>query len=333
MITTTSQAIANWLNKRTGTWQRLQSLSRRQSDKHNEPVEEVMEIVQGSRELARDLSLARSVLPNSKIRSYLEALSIQLHDAIYKKPLAFGHTLKRMYRDEVPAVMRELRGVTLIAAALFIGSGIAGWLLVDTYPETVSLIASEGMLETVHSGELWTDDLYGIAPHSLSFGIALNNIMVSLFAFALGAFYGLGTIYIISMNGFMLGAIFSYTYRYDLAGRLFEFVVAHGVVELSVIVLAGAAGVRIGEALVRPGDCSRIESFRHAVSNAAKLLYVVVPFLVGAGVIEGYISPDHSYPLYARVTIGLGYGVLLWVVLTGDLWRFGKSIPRTIGDG
>ena len=320
-----SAAIANWLNSRTTIWQRLQQLTRKQGDSKNEPVEEVMEVVQGSRELARDLSLARSLLPNSSIRRYLESLFIHLHDAIYKRPHSFMHSMKKIYLYEVPTVMRDLRGVTLAAAALFIMSGIAGWLLVDTYPETVSLVASEGMLETVHQGELWTDDLLNVMPSSvLSWEIMTNNIMVSLFAFALGAFYGVGTIYILAMNGFMLGAIFAYVYRYDLAGRLFEFIIAHGVVELSVIILAGAAGVRIGEALVRPGDCSRVETFRRAVSNASKLLFVVVPMLVGAGLIEGYVSPNHSYPLYARVIIGVGYGVLLWAVLTGDLWRFGR---------
>ncbi len=321
-----AQAIANWLNSRTQNWQRLQLLSRKQSDSKAEPVEEVMEVVQGSRELARDLSLARSLLPNSKIRSYLEALFVQLHDAIYRRPRALRQSLKHIYTQEIPTIMRDLRGVNVVASLLFILPAIAGWLLIDTYPETVSLVASEGMLETVHRGELWTDDLLNIVPSSvLSLSIMTNNIMVSLFAFALGAFYGIGTIYILAMNGFMLGAIFSYTYRYDLAGRLFEFVVAHGVVELSVIVLAGAAGVRIGEALVRPGDCSRAESFRRAVFNAGKLLYVVVPFLVGAGLIEGYVSPNHSYPLEYRVIIGVGYGVLLWAVLSGHLWQFGRK--------
>jgi uncharacterized membrane protein SpoIIM required for sporulation len=154
----------------------------------------------------------------------------------------------------------------------------------------------------------------------LSIQIMANNIMVSLFAFALGALYGLGTLYIISLNGFMLGGVFAFTAKYDMAGRLFNFVVAHGVVELSVICLAGAAGIQLGNALVHPGLKTRTAAFRDAVKQAGTLLPVVVVFLVGAGIIEGYISPDDRFPLGARVTVGVAYGVLLWSVLSGRIW-------------
>jgi uncharacterized membrane protein SpoIIM required for sporulation len=105
-----------------------------------------------------------------------------------------------------------------------------------------------------------------------------------------------------------------------MAGRLFNFVVAHGVVELSVICLAGAAGIQLGNALVHPGLKTRTAAFRDAVKQAGTLLPVVVVFLVGAGIIEGYISPDDRFPLGARVTVGVAYGVLLWSVLSGRIW-------------
>lgn len=321
-----SNAIGNWLNRRTANWQQLQRLVQSQGDTHNEPIDEVMQLVQGSRELARDLSLARNVLPNSKVRQYLEALFVRLHDAIYRRPQAIGESLRQIYTREIPQLMRQMRGVTLAILAIFLGSALAGWLLVDTYPETITLIASEGMVNTVHEGQLWTDDLLNVVPSSvLSFQIMTNNIMVSLFAFVFGALYGIGTLYMMTLNGFMLGAVFAYTYRYDLAGRLFDFIIAHGVVELSVIILAGAAGVRLGEALVRPGDRPRSEALQLAVAQAGKLLFVIVPFLVGAGLIEGYVSPDHGYDRLPRVIIGLGYGMLLWATLSGELWKFGRK--------
>jgi uncharacterized membrane protein SpoIIM required for sporulation len=106
-----------------------------------------------------------------------------------------------------------------------------------------------------------------------------------------------------------------------MAGRLFNFIIAHGVVELSVICLAGAAGIQLGNALVHPGLKTRMVAFRDAVKHAATLLPVVVVFLVGAGVIEGYVSPDDRYGLVPRVVIGVGYGILLWAVLSGHAWR------------
>ena len=103
------------------------------------------------------------------------------------------------------------------------------------------------------------------------------------------------------------------------------FVVAHGVVELSVICLAGAAGIQLGEALVRPGLKTRMAAFRDAVRQAAKLLPLVALFLVGAGIIEGYVSPNDSYPLVVRVIVGVGYGILLWAVLSGRIWAWNRK--------
>jgi uncharacterized membrane protein SpoIIM required for sporulation len=142
-----------------------------------------------------------------------------------------------------------------------------------------------------------------------------NNITVSIFAFSLGAFYGLGTLYIISLNGLMLGGVFAFTARYGLDDELFRFVIAHGVVELSVICIAGAMGLKLGEALLRPGSMTRPEAFRHATTAAGKVLLVALPFLVVAGLIEGYISPDPQFDMAFRATVGLVSGVVFWLLL------------------
>ena len=96
--------------------------------------------------------------------------------------------------------------------------------------------------------------------------------------------------------------------------------IAHGVVELSVICIAATAGISLGEALARPGSRSRARAFQTAVIEAGQVLVVCVLFLIGAGIIEGYVSPDDSYPLAARVVIGCAYGFLLLVVMSG-VWR------------
>jgi len=319
-------SLKTWLQSRSGHWQRLNELLSVQKDKRSQPLDEVLEIVQESRALARDVSLAQSVLPNSKTTHSLEALFTRSDDVIYRKPQAFWYEFKKLIVDEVPQVMADLRNTFFATASLFILMAIAGWLLVWNYPEMVSLFASTTMVDYVQSGKLWTDDLLNVMPSSvLSISIMTNNIVVSLFAFVLGAFYGIGTLYIIGMNGFMLGGVFAFTAHYDLDERLFNFVIAHGVVELTVICLAGAAGIRLGEAIIRPGDRSRVAAFQAAVNQAGKLLVVVSLFLVGAGIIEGYVSPNDSYPLESRVVIGLCYGILLWTVLTGSIWKFGKS--------
>ena len=95
------------------------------------------------------------------------------------------------------------------------------------------------MIEEVENGRLWTDGLLNLVPPAvLSAQIFTNNILVAISACCIGALYGLGTFYMIGINGFMLGAAFAFTRQHGLDGRLFEFVVGHGIVELSVIVIA-----------------------------------------------------------------------------------------------
>ena len=153
----------------------------------------------------------------------------------------------------------------------------AGWWLVTTYPELISLLASEEMINGVERGKALDRRACSMScPHRcISVGILTNNIMVSLMAFVVGIFFGLGTFYIISMNGLMLGGIFAFTHQHGMAGELLKFVTAHGIVELSVICLAGAAGVMLGESLIRPTHGTRRESFQHATAKTSRLLIAV----------------------------------------------------------
>ena len=314
-------AVAHWLQGHAAQWRRHEELLDTLRGRKDTDSRETLEFVKGYRSLSRDVSLARNALPGSQITVYLESLLIRSYEIIHRKPHNLLRQLFYLLRYEIPQIMRELRGAIMVSAAIFIISGIFGWTLVYSYPELAALFASPQMIETVQQGGLWTDDLLNIVPSSiLSLGIMTNNIVVTMMAFVLGTFYGLGTLYIMSLNGAMLGGVFAFTWHYNLADRLFEFVVAHGIVELSVIVLAGAAGMKLGEALVRPGHMTRRDAFSKAAANAGKLIAVGALLLVGAGTIEGFISPNPDYDLTVRVSVGVGYGIFMVLLLGGWLW-------------
>lgn len=323
----------NWLQSRSKRWVALSGLLKQSRGTRDDNPDQVRALLKEFRGLATDLALARQTIGQGQITRQLEALYSQAHELIYHKAQNLLQDLVTIYRDDIPQIVTQNMRITILSTfLLFISTGIAGWLLIYSYPELASLFASESMINNVQSGKLWTDDILNIWPSSVvSHGIMANNIMVSFVAFLLGAFYGIGTLYIISLNGFMLGGIFAFTAHYGMDDRLFKFVFAHGVVELSVICLAGAAGIHLGEALIRPGNRSRGEAFHAAVSQAGKLLFVVVPFLIGAGYIEGYISPNHFFSMEIRVVVGISYGVLLWGVLSGKIWRWGTRRQQSRG--
>lgn len=316
------QALRHWLEGRVERWQWLEKQCRLQGDGRQDSSRSSIEFIEGFRALGSDLSLSRAVFPGSRLTRYLEGLFARAYEQVYRRPPALWHSLKDVFLHEAPAMVYDIRGALAATVALFLLSIFCGWWLVYSFPDLVGLFASQKMIDTVESGDLWTDDLLNILPSSvLALSIIANNITVTLFAFVLGAFYGIGTIYIISLNGLMLGGVFAFTALHGLAGRLFEFIIAHGVVELSVICLAGAAGVHLGESLMRPGNRSRVDAFRTAVRRAGALLLVAIPFLVGAGLVEGYISPAAAFPLSTRLVVGLAFGLVFWLVLTRSFWR------------
>ena len=286
----------------------------------------MLEVVDDYRRAAHHVSAARLAADPAAARSaeYLEAVYADLHDAIHRPARRMRLVLQSLMRDRVPAAMSAMSVHLLAVTVLFTVSAVTGAWLIYSFPDLIALFAGPQLIATVERGELWTDGLLNVTPSAvLSVSILTNNIVVSFFAFCSGIVFGLGTFYIIGMNGLSLGAIFAFTAQHDLAGRLFDFIIAHGCVELSCICIAGAAGAYLGEALIRPRELTRSAAFRAAASESIRVLAVVTLLLLICGFIEGYVSPDPEVPRWARVTIGVGYWFFMISLLRG--YVFGRS--------
>lgn len=318
----TQQALSHWLGTRREQWQLLDRRLKQSDQQKDDKIKNARLVLTGFRALMSDLSLARRNVPDGPVKHYLEALFIRGRETIYRPPNQYRSRLLYLYSVETPLLIRSLKTPLLVSLLIFSVAILCGWWLVATFPDLAGLFASTDMIDTVQSGKLWTDDLLNIMPSSvLSLSIMTNNIMVSLFAFALGALYGVGTLYILGLNGLMLGAVFAFCAQYQLDQRLFEFVFAHGVVELSVIIISAAMGLQLGEALIRPGDRNRTQAFQETTMAAGKVLMASVPFLVLAGMIEGYISPDPRFQMQERVLVGLSSGLLFWIIMLFGIGR------------
>jgi uncharacterized membrane protein SpoIIM required for sporulation/uncharacterized RDD family membrane protein YckC len=311
-------AVAAWRQAR----QRAAGLSRR----HGSEVNDALAVVDDYRRAAHELGTARSAAGNGGAATleHLEAAYAELHGSVHRPARRAWLMLWSLLRDEVPAAVRAMRWHLLAVTLLFVMAVAAGFSLIYSFPDLIAMFASPQLIATVERGELWTDGLLNVTPSAvLSVSILTNNIVVSLFAFCSGIVFALGTFYIVGLNGFSLGAIFAFTAQHGLAGRLFDFVVAHGCVELSCICISGAAGSYLGEALVRPGTHTRSEAFRLATQDGVRVLVVVTLLLFLCGFIEGYVSPDPEIPRWARVTIGVGYWIFMISLLRG--YVFGRS--------
>jgi uncharacterized membrane protein SpoIIM required for sporulation len=310
------------LLRRSELWRSAAARIRRLSGRKTEDAADALSMADDYRMLAHDVAKVRRLLPDSRAREYLEAAYAQAHSSLHRPAWRAGHALLGLFRDEIPAVVRWLRPHIIWATVLFILTVIAGYSMVRTYPDLIALFASPELIATVERGQLWTEGLLNVVPSSvLSLQILTNNIVVSLFAYCAGFLFGLGTLYILGLNGLMLGAVFAFTSLHGLGDDLFRFVVAHGCVEISVMCLSGAAGAAVGEALIRPGAATRAESFQRAALQSGKLILACVLLLVGSGVIEGYISPNPAFSLGARIAVGVSYWLFMIALLGGWLFR------------
>ncbi len=296
-------------------------------------VDDALAAVDAYRRAAHEAGIVRAAgdTDAGAAREHLEAVYSDLHDAIHRPARRAGEALLALFRDEVPAALHAMRGHLVAVTLLFVTATVTGFWLIYTYPDLIELFASEQMVATVERGELWTDGLLNVMPSSvISVQILTNNIVVSLFAYCSGIIFGLGTFYLIGLNGLLLGTAFALTSQHDIGGRLFDFVVAHGCVELSCICIAGAAGAYLGESLIRPGERTRGAAFRAAAAVSLRVMLALTVLLFFCGFIEGYVSPNPEVPRWARVTIGIGYWLFMISFLRG--YVFGRSrgygVPR-----
>ncbi len=307
-----------WIDDRLAAWQRLDERLPALEDDASVTPEMALDVIRQYPEIARDLAIARQASPRGRVTVYLERTYARLHRALFKPPPRPLSERLEAFRSDVPAAARAIRWHLASVVTWFMLTAAAGWWLIASFPELISLVASEQMIDTVQRGDLWTDGLLNVTPSSvLSVRIFTNNIVVALSAWSLGLLYGLGTLYIVGVNGLMLGGVFAFTARHGLGPRLFEFVCAHGFVELTVICLSGAVGFYVGEALARPGHQPRVAALQQRIARTASLMVLCVVYLVGAGLIEGFVSPNGQVPLPVRLTIGLGYFLLFVAGLSG----------------
>ena len=137
---------------------------------------------------------------------------------------------------------------------------------------------------------------------------------VAITAFAGGALAGLGALYVVLLNGFLLGAILGITSHYGMASALLEFIAAHGPLEITLILTTAGAGLLAGRALVQATDRPRREVLREAGRDATVVLVGCLPWFLFLGVVEAFVSPIPGFAAVFKVALG---GALLALALGG----------------
>jgi uncharacterized membrane protein SpoIIM required for sporulation len=291
-----------WLEKRKPFWVRLEQLVERSSKgvaslNHSE----LQELGLLYRQTASDLAAVREDQSGRQLATYLNQLLGRTHNLIYlgHKPKVSG--ILRFYRDTYPQIVRQTLPQTLLALAIFLFAGVIACVVTLHDPAFAYRLLGPKMMETIEQRKMWTESIVTVKPLASS-GIMTNNLSVAFSAFAMGITAGIGTIWMVVVNGLLIGVLGAATWKAGMALQLWSFVAPHGVLELPAIFIAAGSGLEIARGLLFPGMLPRKISLAQAGSRAAKLVLGTIPLLVLAGLIEGFISPS-SAPVAAKFAL------------------------------
>lgn len=303
---------------RAATWKELDGLIKRsESALQQLTPEQVLRLGQLYRAVTSDLAFAQREFPKHRVTVYLNQLTGRGHNVVYKsEPLELNRFVQYVTKG-LPQVFRETLPFTFIAFLMFIVPAIVVGILAAQLPDSARWLLPAQVQELIpimEREELWIDIPVSDSPYASSF-IMQNNIRVSILAFAGGIILGIVTTWVLAFNGLLVGGLVGLATYYGVGFDLLTFMIGHGVIELSVIFMAGGTGLQIAWAILHPGLLRRRDALALAGRRAVKLLMGCVALLVVAGTIEGFISPNEQIPWFIKWMVGIGSGILMYAYL------------------
>lgn len=321
-----AEPLPAFVARRRPDWDALSALLRRQRDGALR-LAELQELDRLYRKAAADLAHAQTFYPGTDVGRFLNQLCGGAYAAIYRPPRDRAAALRRFFWRDFPQAIRAESRYILLSTLLFALGLLLGSLVVALEPRGAELLVPPGVRAAVAERRMWTDALLSAAPGATSSAIATNNLSVTIFAFASGLLLGLGPVFVMVFNGLSIGAITTLCVRAGMGYPLFSFIGAHGPVEISIILIAGGAGLLLGHALIEPGELPRGEHLRRRGLAAVRLVLGCAPFLVVAGLLEGFVDPGDLFPGPLKIGLGIVVAAIFW----SYLFRAGRA-PRASGN-
>jgi uncharacterized membrane protein SpoIIM required for sporulation len=277
-----------------------------------------------------DLLTAQRELEEAVLSDYLNALVARAYARVYAGSRRTRIGIVALFLREFPALVRAERRLVALASALLLAGALFGAWVVMADPSAMGLVIPDMHQLRTPEERVRDEAIHGpggaSAAAAFSSFLFTHNIQVTFLVFALGMTFGIGTATVLFFNGVPLGALAA---QYHASGQglfFWAWILPHGVVELTVVIIAGAAGFVLARGLVRPGEKSRAAALALEAGRAVRLVLGGMPLLVLAGLIEGTISQMHEpvMPYAFKLT----FAALLFAVTLAYLSRGGMERKR-----
>jgi len=291
-------------------WRRLESLL-------VNPNKDADQLLRLFEKVSGDLAYARTFYPNRSVRLYLNNLTQKVLNSIDTRKSNFKFSdIVHFYRHELPSIVYESRNAFYTSLFVFLVSMAIGAISSAHVPEFANIILGDRYVEMTEDNINEGDPMAvykDMEEGSMFMAITINNIRVSFLCFILGFIAGIGTIYILISNGIMVGVFQYFFYQKGLFLTSFLTIWIHGTIEISAIIIAGAAGIILGNGMLFPKSYDRNISLLLSSKKALKIILGIVPLFVIAGFLESFVTRLTELPMVVKILI---IGLSLLFILT-----------------
>jgi uncharacterized membrane protein SpoIIM required for sporulation len=270
-------------------------------------------------QITDDLAYAKTFYPKSKTTAYLNGIAAKLHQSIYKNKKVKSNRFVTFWKYELPEVFKKHQKQLLYSFLFFAVFCLLGILSAKYDEQFVELILGREYVAMTNAN-IAKGQPFGVYNSQneflMFFQIGMNNIYVSFVCYILGVFGGAGTVYFLLRNGLMLGSFEYFFFSKGLGWQSILVIWIHGTLEISSIVIAGAAGLILGNSLLFPKTYKRIISFKRGAKDGLKIVIGLVPIFATAAFFESFVTRHTGMPIWLSLTILISsLAFMIWYVI------------------
>jgi uncharacterized membrane protein SpoIIM required for sporulation len=283
-------------------------------------------------ELVNDLGYSKTFYPHSKVTQYLNGLASRIYLGIYRNKKEETSRFWKFWKTELPLTVRRHHNELLYAFLIFFSFAVMAAVSAAHDDSFVRGVLGDSYVEMTDEN-ITRGDPFGVYKDKERFNmfvaIAVNNIKVSFLTFVAGFLLSIGTVWLLFKNGVMLGA---FQYMFFAKGLGLQSVLViwiHGTLEISAIIIAGGAGLIVGNGILFPGTLSRIQSLRKATKDGLKLMIGLIPVFIMAAFLEGFITRYSTMPRLISAAILLAsISFITWYFIIYPI-KVGKQLAAS----